>query len=402
MDLQFLRPLYEHFGGYVSVYLDTSRDSEDATGAVNLRWRSARERLASAGADHSTLDALAGVITDARRGAPGRAAFGRGGQVVLTEALPHPPRREIARLAPLPHVMPLLAQRRPHVPHLRVMARHDGGEIASVTAAGPQDDEEVTGTGRPVHKIKGGGSSQLRYARHTEDAWETNAKELAGRVTAEARAVGAELIVVAGDPVARTLLVRELGADLAAITVTIEREVSADSDEAARAADEAVAQHVAQRSQERFGHWRTQLAHDHGVQGLAATMTALRDGGVAELLLADHPESAADRVDRARGNRAGRHRGRADRAGRPGPGAGPRRRRAGPRSDDQRCPAVLPARGPGHWLRSPAGRRRRGAAPAPGSRHLTSARAPGRVKLRASWAPAGEALDATGRGGHRR
>ena len=292
MDLQFLRPLYEHFGGYVSVYLDTSRDSEDATGAVDLRWRSARERLASAGADHPTLDALATVMTDASRRAPGRAAFGHGGQVVLTEALPHPPRREIARLAPLPHVMPLLAQRRPHVPHLRVMARHDGGEIASVTAAGVQDDEEVTGTGRPVHKVKGGGSSQLRYARHTEDAWKTNAKELAGRVTAEAREVGAELIVVAGDPVARTLLVRELGTDLAAITVIIDREVSADSDEVARAADEAVAQHVAQRSQERFEHWRTQLAHDHGVQGLAAAMTALRDGGAAELLLVDHPESA--------------------------------------------------------------------------------------------------------------
>ena len=29
MDLQFLRPLYEGFGGYVSVYLDTSRDAED-------------------------------------------------------------------------------------------------------------------------------------------------------------------------------------------------------------------------------------------------------------------------------------------------------------------------------------------------------------------------------------
>ena len=293
MDLQFLRPLYEHFGGYVSVYLDTSRDPEDATRAVDLRWRSARERLASAGADHATLDALAGVLTDARRGAPGRAAFGRGGQVVLTEALPHPPRREIARLAPLPHVMPLLAQRRPQVPHLQVMARHDGGEIASVTATGAQDDEEVTGTGWPVHKVKGGGRASLRYQHDTEEAWETNAKELAGRVTAEARKVGAELIVVAGDPVARTLLVRELGTDLAAITVTIEREVSADSGEAARAADEAVAQHVAQRSRERFEHWRTQLAHDRGMQGLAATMTAVRDGGVAELLLADHPESAA-------------------------------------------------------------------------------------------------------------
>jgi release factor family 2 len=292
MDLQFLRPLYEHFGGYVSVYLDTSRDSEDATRALDLRWRSARERLASAGADRPTLDALAGVITDASRGAPGRAAFGRGGQVVLTEALPHPPRREIARLAALPHVMPLLAQRRPHVAYLRVMARHDGGEIAAVTAAGAQDDEEVTGTGHPVHKVKSGGSSQLRYQNHTEDAWQTNAKELAGRVTVEAREVGAELIVVAGDPVARTLLVRELGSDLADITVTVEREVSADSDEVARAADEAVAQHVAQRSQQHLEHWRTQLAHDHGVQGLAATMTALRDGGAAELLLADHPESA--------------------------------------------------------------------------------------------------------------
>jgi hypothetical protein len=291
MDLQFLRPLYEHFGGYVSVYLDTSRDSEDATSAVDLRWRSARERLASAGADHATLDALAAVMTDARRGAPGRAAFGRGGRVLLTEALPLPPRREIARLAPLPHVMPLLAQRRPHVPYLRVTARHDGGEIVSVTAAGTQDDEEVTGTEGPVHKVKGGGSAQLKYQHYTEDAWQANAKELAGRVTAEAREVGAELIVVAGDPVARTLLVRELGPDLAAITVTVEREVSADSGEVARAADEAVARHVAQRSQERFEHWRTQLAHDHGVQGLAATMTALRDGSVDELLLVDHPES---------------------------------------------------------------------------------------------------------------
>jgi hypothetical protein len=291
MDLQFLRPLYEGFGGYVSVYLDTSRDAGDAARAVDLRWRAARERLAGAGADDATLDALAPVMTSLD--APGRAAFGRGGEVALTEPLPHPPRREIARLAPLPHVMPLLAQRGPRVPHLRVMARHDGGEIASVTGTGLVQDEEVTGTGWPVHKTKGGGWAQLRYQRSTEEAWETNAKELAGRVTAEAREVGAELIVVAGDPVARTLLVRQLGPDLAAITVVIDREVTADSGQAARAADEAVAGHARRRARERFEHWRTQLAHDRGVAGLAATMAALRDGAVGELLIADHPESAA-------------------------------------------------------------------------------------------------------------
>ena len=290
MDLQFLRPLYDGSSGYVSVYLDTSRDAGDPATAVDLRWRSARDRLASAGADDATLDALAGVMTS--QGAPGRAAFGRGGEVVLTEPLPHPPRREIARLAPLPHVMPLLAQRRPRVPHLQVMARHDGGEIATVTGAGLVEDEEVTGTGWPVHKTKGGGWAQLRYQRSTEEAWETNAKELAGRVTAGAREVGAELIVVGGDPVARTLLIRQLGPDLAAITVVIDREVSADSGQVAQAAYQAVADHIERRSRERFEHWRTQLAHDRGVAGLAAAMAALQDGGVAELVLADHPESA--------------------------------------------------------------------------------------------------------------
>ena len=185
MDLQFLRPLYEDSGGYVSVYLDTSPEGEDTGQTVDLRWRAARDRLAGAGADEATLDALGPVI--ASPGVPGRAAFGRAGRVRLTEPLPHPPRREIARVAPLPHVMPLLAQRRPRVPHLQVMARHDGGEIASVTATGLVRDEELTGTGWPVHKTKGGGWAQLRYQRSTEEAWEINAKELAGRVTAEAR-----------------------------------------------------------------------------------------------------------------------------------------------------------------------------------------------------------------------
>ncbi len=290
MDLQFLRPLYGDFGGYVSVFLDTSPAGGDGGQSVDLRWRSARGRLASTGADGATLDALAPVMTSL--GAPGRAAFGRAGQVVLTEPLPHPPRREIARVAPLPHVMPLLAQRGPRVPHLQVMARHDGGEIASVTSACLVQDEEVTGTGWPVHKTKGGGWAQLRYQRSTEEAWEINARELAGRVTAQAREAGAELIVVAGDPVARTLLVRHLGPDLAAITVVIDREVTADSEEVTQAAGQAVARHAERQARERYEHWRTQLAHDHGVAGLAAAMAALRDGGVAELLLADHPESA--------------------------------------------------------------------------------------------------------------
>jgi hypothetical protein len=60
MDLGFVRPLYEdplEFGtGYASVYLDTTPSTEGAATEVALRWRSARDRLAAAGADDGTLD----------------------------------------------------------------------------------------------------------------------------------------------------------------------------------------------------------------------------------------------------------------------------------------------------------------------------------------------------------
>ena len=56
-----------------------------------------------------------------------------------------------------------------------------------------------------------------------------------------------------------------------------------------------MAEHAERQARERYEHWRTQLADDRGVAGLTAAMAALRDGGVAELLLADHPESARPR-----------------------------------------------------------------------------------------------------------
>ena len=291
MDLDFLRPLYTGTGGYVSVYLDTSRDHENAPHEIAVRWGDARERLASEGADPATLDALAAAFADPEPATPGRAAFGRGGRVLRTQALPVVPRREIARRSALPHVMPMLAQRAPHVPHLRVTARHDGGDVVTVSAAGTAAEEEVIGTGWPVHKAASGGWSQLRYQRSTEEAWEVNAKELAGRVTAEARRISAELILVAGDPVARTLLAQHLGSGLVAHIAIIDHEIPADSAAAAQAAKQMVASYIADRSRERFAHWQTQQAHGHGVAGLAATMAALRDGAVADLLLVDHPES---------------------------------------------------------------------------------------------------------------
>ena len=112
------------------------------------------------------------------------------------------------------------------MPHLQVMARHDGGEIATATATGLVQDEELTGTGWPVHKTKGGGWAQLEVpAQHRGSVGDQ--RQGTGRAgDRRGRAARAELIVVAGDPTARTLLVRQLGPDLAALTVVIDREVT--------------------------------------------------------------------------------------------------------------------------------------------------------------------------------
>src|SRR6266487_3484570 len=38
VNLDFLRPLYDEIGDYVSVYLDTDRAHENALTAIELRW----------------------------------------------------------------------------------------------------------------------------------------------------------------------------------------------------------------------------------------------------------------------------------------------------------------------------------------------------------------------------
>ena len=84
------------------------------------RWRALRDSLAEQGADTATLDAMeavAGRHTEVP-GPHGQVIVGAGGELRLDTVLPAPPRREIARWAPLPHLMPMVAQLGPVVPYV--------------------------------------------------------------------------------------------------------------------------------------------------------------------------------------------------------------------------------------------------------------------------------------------
>jgi hypothetical protein len=275
------------------VYLDTDRAHENALTAIELRWRAARQRLAEAGASPASLAAAAAVAGGPGEAARGHAVFARNGAVAFTGALDAPPRREIARLAPLPHLMPLLAQRRPPIPHVRVSATRAGGEIVAIGGSGRGWRDWVAGRGWPVHKTSVGGWSQDRYQRSVEEAWDENAKALAAEVVAAAGRIGARHVVVAGDVRARSLLLGHLSTPLRESAAVLEEEVSADSQAMAEAADRALAEWAGRHMRERFDDWRAKLAHGLAVEGLARAMAAFRDGQVSDLFLADDPSSTA-------------------------------------------------------------------------------------------------------------
>ena len=134
---------------------------------------------------------------------PGVAAFGTACRVPLVVKLPSVPRRAQGGWSRLPDLLPLLVQTPPRPPHLLVSANREGGEVLIVGGADSGADQQVQGTGWPVHKVKSGGWSQDRYQRSAEDAWETNAKELATAVIKAVAGRKIEAVIVAGDVRAR-------------------------------------------------------------------------------------------------------------------------------------------------------------------------------------------------------
>jgi hypothetical protein len=297
MDLDFLKSLYENgndrdAAGYVSVYVDTSPATESAAKELELRWRAGREELAADGVDTPALDAVGQHLTGRKPTAPGQAVFAAGGMVRLAAALPRPPRQEISRYAALPHVMPLLAQLPPQVAHVRVSAERTGGRVLTVSAGGATATSTITGQTWPVHKTSR--SAEYSRQRSTEEAWAENGKLLADAVTRAAEQVRAEFVVVGGDEWERSMLLGLLPAPLRDSAVVVDREVDPDGAAFTAAAEAERLRRAGQQGQARLDEFRVRMNEPdvtvrRAVEGLDATLAALRDGLAADVLVSDDP-----------------------------------------------------------------------------------------------------------------
>jgi hypothetical protein len=292
MHLSFLRPLYERPGPWASVILDASHETEDAAKAIELRWRSAREELTTQGTDEPTLVALENAILN-HRPVPGRywlAAFGARGEVALIEPIAATPLDHVAMFGPLPHAMPLVVGYGEQIAWLRVVVDRTGADLAGATLGGAPRHGQVHGHWMyPIHRVKVGGWSAPRYQRAAMMTWEHNAKEIAQAVADLATEMNAEVLIVAGEPQARHMLIDYLPewwhrhyveSDVGSRARNADPEPLDDFTlrSIARLADQHVADVV-----DRF---RSQRGRDDAAgMGLAATVAALQRCQVATVLL---------------------------------------------------------------------------------------------------------------------
>jgi hypothetical protein len=290
MDLSFLRALYDRPGPFASVYLDMRRTEEPR--AVEVCWHVRCKELADQGAPPETIEAVERVVRDEkeRRESGCLAVFACGDEVAYAALLDGSPRAELARYAPLPHVVPLLEQRGEPVSRLVAVVNRLGAQLSCVAADGTRWGAGVPPSADfPVHKPKGGDMmSQPRIQRAAEDCWRANAKKIA-RVIDQAFGVCAfEVVVLAGDVRARAAVLEQLSDPVLARTV--ESRSAGPPLEADVA--EAVARTRTRRMTAAVERFNEQLKKGHrAVDGLPGVVSALRNAQVGCLLLENRARS---------------------------------------------------------------------------------------------------------------
>ncbi|MEV0383117.1 Vms1/Ankzf1 family peptidyl-tRNA hydrolase [Nonomuraea sp. NPDC050643] len=269
MRLDFIRPLYERHGPYASVYVGALTGPERET-----HWHSMRDRLADQ-ADKATLDALDEA---ALAPAAGRALFAAHGDVALAESLAEAP-HELVSWSPLPHLTPMLMARGENVPHIRVIVDHAGAEV-TVFGGGSPRRAIVHADTWPLQKTAQGGWSQKRYERAVEETWEQNAVAVAHEIDEQVRRIGAELVLVAGEPKSRSYLLHHLGTKSADRVLMVEHGSRSDHGQFEKDVEKALDDWIERRRAE----LRERHAETGGPVGVAAVAHALREGRVHAVL----------------------------------------------------------------------------------------------------------------------
>lgn len=202
MDLTFLQPLYDRPGPVASLFINSSRNVEDAEHAIRLRWEQARAALLEQGATEETVAAMDGVVgrTQGVPGPHGQVVYAAGDKVVFDSTVAQPPQQDFqVNVGALPDPLLYMVAERRHVPHVLVVADSVGADLATEYVDGRIEVRRVDGDDKPVHKVPEGGLHHKQMQRAVDEQVSQNISLVAEAVTEAAGASGAEVIALAGE-----------------------------------------------------------------------------------------------------------------------------------------------------------------------------------------------------------
>lgn len=301
MDLAFVKPAYSGTGPVSTVVIPTGKHTESGARELTLTWRALAGELKEAGIAEADLAALERELTDLAPGDTPETVLlvAAGGRLVLRQELPEPPSRPEAVHGPQPHLTELVRQGSRRVPHIVVVADRLGGAIR---VFGQFDEElasrSVSGENLHINKVKVGGWTHLRFLHRIENTWEHNASLVARDVNSLAGVVAPQVVLLAGDVRARTLVHEALDPATKALVRIIEHPGESEPTE------EILGSLVRDTARDHVRELRGRVDQELGrrgaaVAGLAETAFALRRAQVQALLLdmaflADPPRLPAE------------------------------------------------------------------------------------------------------------
>ena len=217
MDLSALRPVFDSSGPYTTVYVDVSRDAEDADHQIDIRRRDVESQLG----DHDLPEEIVAEIgrriaePSGLAGAVRRTIVAGKDGVLLDEAqagVEDSPR--VVDHGALPDLLDYLAAGDRAVPFVLAVADLTGADVSSYTAArkAAVDSESVTGETYYISKLDGvGAEMENRVERLAEENWQATARKVADEVMSQSRALpGSPLLLIAGEVQGRTELAAAL------------------------------------------------------------------------------------------------------------------------------------------------------------------------------------------------
>ncbi|MFE9772079.1 Vms1/Ankzf1 family peptidyl-tRNA hydrolase [Streptomyces sp. NPDC005931] len=290
MDLAFLQPLYEHPGPWASVYVDTSRHTEDTPHERHLTARAMARELAAQGADEATCRAVGNAIEELRHSSEphGRALFARAGEVVLDPPLARAPQGDWAQWAPLPRVTPLLELASEDPVCIVAYVDRKGADFELRSALVSRDAGGVTGRQWPIHRTSSVDWSERHFQLRVENTWEHNAAEIADALAVCQEETGADLLILVGEDRERRSVRERLPQRLHPLVV------EAPHGAGSRLLDEDVerarGRHVRDRAAAELERFLAARAPDEegragAVEGVPALVEAAREHRIDELLI---------------------------------------------------------------------------------------------------------------------